>query len=276
MSRAVILSVLLAGLIVIGTTTPVWAAQLDARINPNEDSSPFKMNYQKTIFIEYQNGGNLFDELRGNQWTISGTADLSNPGVQNLLAKLNQKIISDGSQARISDLNVSYDFHLKARNINTSVDYKVIIEGTLTNYVITKDTQRTLIDLGWRGLSVDGEILIDGIDINIPISLLKSEEPEAYTYFVGTEAEDILKTPLINADFILEQPMTNWHFLFDPTGITSDAATFGIDESISGFVISSWTMGESSIREGIQIEKIFEAEIMSDENMLLEVYSHLI
>ena len=268
-SRAIILSVMLVGLIVIGTTTPVWAAQLDARINPNEGSSPFKMNYQKTIFIEYPNGGNLFDELRGHQWTVSGTADLSNPGVKDLLAKLNQKIISDGSQARISDLNVSYDFHLKARNISTSVDYKVIIEGTLTNYVITKDTQRTLVDLGWRGLSVDGEILIDGVDINIPLNLLKSEEPEAYTFFVGTEAEDILNTPLINADFILEQPMTNWHFLFDPTGITSDAATFGLDESIAGFVISSWTMGESSIREGIQIEKIYEAEIMSDEKYIV-------
>jgi len=57
--------------------------------------------------------------------------------------------------------------------------------------------------------------------------------------------------------------------LFDPTGITSDAATFGIDESIAGFVISSWTMGESSIREGIQIEKIFEAEIMSDEKYIV-------
>ena len=101
MSRAIILSIMLVGLIVIGTTTPVWAAQLDARINPNEDSSPFKMNYQKTIFIEYPNGGNLFDELRGHEWTVSGTADLSNPGVKDLLAKLNQKIISDGSQARI-------------------------------------------------------------------------------------------------------------------------------------------------------------------------------
>jgi len=268
-SRAIILTVLLTSLIIVGTSTPVWAAQLDARINPNEGSSPFKMNYQKTIFIEYPNGGNLFDELRGKQWTVSGTADLSNPGVKELLAKLNSKIISDGSQARISDLNVSYDFHLKARNISTSIDYKVIIEGTLTNYVITKDTQRTLIDLGWRGLSVDGEILIDGTDINIPLNLLKSEEPEAYTFFVGTEAEDILTTPLINADFILEQPMTNWHFLFDPTGITSDAATFGIDESIAGFVISSWTMGESSIREGIQIEKVFEAEIMSDQKYVV-------
>jgi len=267
-SRAVIFSIMLAGLIVIGTITPVWAAQLDTRINPNEGSSPFKMSYLKTIFIEYPNGGNLFDELRGKQWTVSGTVDISNPGVKNLLAKLNQKIISDGSQARISDLNVYYDIHLKARNISTSIDYKVILEGTITNYVITKDSQRTLVDLGWRGLSVNDEIIIDGVDINIPLNILKTEEPEVYTYIVGTDAENVFNRPLINADFILEQPMTNWHFLFDPTGITSDAKTFGLDESISGFVISSWTMGESSIREGIQIEKIYEAEIMSDEKYI--------
>ena len=32
-------------------------------------------------------------------------------------------------------------FILKARNINTSIDYKVILEGTLTDYVITKDNK---------------------------------------------------------------------------------------------------------------------------------------
>jgi hypothetical protein len=119
---ATILTVLLVGLIVVGTTAPAWAAQLDARIDPNDDSSPFKISYLKTIFVEYPNGGNLFDELRGKQWTLTGTADMSNPGVQELLAKLNEKIISDGSQARVSDLNVFYDFHLKARNISTSID----------------------------------------------------------------------------------------------------------------------------------------------------------
>ncbi|MCH6586049.1 MAG: hypothetical protein IH792_03345, partial [Thaumarchaeota archaeon] len=269
MSRAIILTVLLAGLIVIGTSAPAWAAQLDARINPDNDSSPFKMSYLKTVFIEYPNGGNLFDELRGKEWTVSGTADSSNPGVQELIDRLNQKIRSDGSQAKISDLNVTYDFHLKARNISTSIDYRVILEGTITDYVITRDSQKTLIDLGWRGLSVDGELLIDGVDINIPLNLLKTEEPEAYTFFVGTEAEDVLNRNLINADFILEQPMTNWHFLFDPTGINVDAGTFGLDESITGFVVSSWTMGESSLREGIQIEKIYEAEIMSDQKYIV-------
>jgi len=269
-SRSMILTIMIASVVILGTSTSsVWAAQLDAKVNPNSDESPFKMNYQKTVFIEYQNGGNLFDILRGQEWSLEGFADSSDPGVQKLIEELNKTIADDGSQARISDLNVAYDFSLKGRNINTSVDYRVIIEGTITDYVITDDGQRTLVDLGWRGMSTDEEIVIDGIEINIPMNIIKSQEPEAYTFFAGTEVEDVLNRPLINADFILEQPMTNWHFLFDPTGITSDAGTFGLDESISGFVISSWTMGESSLREGRQVERVFEAEIMSDQTYVV-------
>ena len=259
------MSVLLATLIVIGTSTPAWAAQLDAKINPNTEESPFKMNYQKTVFIEYPNGGNLFDALRGHEWTVSGTADTSDPGVQALKEQLNRGIANDGSQAQIDDLTVTYDFHLKARNINTSIDYRVVLQGTLVDYVVTKDSQRSLVDLGWRGLSTDKEIVIDGVEINIPINILRDNEPEAYTFFAGTEAEDVLGKHLINADFILEQPLTNWHFLFDPTGINVDAGTFGLSEEIAGFVVSSWTMGESSIREGRQVERVFTAEVMADQ-----------
>ncbi len=269
MSRAVFLSILLATLIVVGTSTPAWAAQLDARINPNSETSPFKMNYQKTVFIEYPNGGDLFDELQGKEWTVSGTADSSNPGVKALIEELNRGIANDGSQAQISDLNVSYDFHLKARNINTSIDYRVVLQGTLSDYVITADSQRTLVDLGWRGLTTDKEINIDGVEINIPINILRDQEPEVYNYFAGTAAEEVLGKHLINADFILEQPLNNWHFLFDPTGINVDAGTFGLDEEIAGFVISSWTMGESSIREGRQVERVFEAEIVADNTYVV-------
>lgn len=248
-----------------GTSTPAWAAQLDAKINPNGEESPFKMNYQKTVFIEYPQGGNLFDDLQGKEWTVKGSASTSNPGVQDLINQLNAKLASDGSQARISELNVSYDFHLKARNINTSVDYRVIIEGLLTNYVISADSQKKLVDLGWRGLTATDEVVIDGIEINIPINLIKDQEPGAYTFLAGTEAEEILERPLIDANFIRAQPLTNWHFLFDPTGINVDAGQFGLSEEISGFVVSIWTMGESSIREGRQVERVFEAEIMSDK-----------
>jgi hypothetical protein len=268
-TKTLVLTILLAGLIVISASSPVWAAQLDARINPNVETSPFKISYLKTVFIEYPNGGDLFDALRGHEWTVQGTADSSNPGVQTLIDSLNARIGADGSQARISDLNVSYDFHLKARNINTSVDYKVVLEGTLTNYVITKDAQRTLVDLGWRGFTTNDEIVIDGVEINIPINILKAQEPEAYTFIAGTEAEEILNKHLIESEFILKQPLKNWHFLFDPTGINVDAGTFGLDESISGFVVSSWTMGESSLREGRQVERVFEAEIKSDQTYVV-------
>jgi hypothetical protein len=264
-SKAVILTVLLAVLVVIGASSPAWAAQLDARINPNSDSSPFSMRYLKTVFIEYPNGGTLFDELQGKEWTVSGSADSSNPGVQELMTKLNQKLSNDGSHAKISDLNVSYEFLLKGRAINTSIDYKVLLEGTLSDYVITKDAQRTLVDLGWRGMTVNGEVNIDGVEINLPINMLRDQEPEVYAVFAGTEAEQVLLRPIINADFILEQPLTNWHFLFDPTGINVDAGTFGLDEEIAGFVVSSWTMGESSIREGRQVERVFTADVVADQ-----------
>jgi len=268
-TKAILLTVLLAGLIVIGTSAPAFGAQLDVTLNPNNAESPFKMSYLKTVFVEYPNGGDLFDALGGTEWNVSGMADATNPGVQRLMNELNSNIQSDGSQAKISDLDVTYEFQLKGRNIQTSIDYRVILEGTISNYIITEDSQKKLVDLGWRGLSTTSSIQIDGMEINIPFGILATEEPILYRTFLGTEAEDVLNKELINADFILEQPLTNWHFLFDPTGINADANTFGLDESIQGFVVSSWTMGESSIREGRQVERVFEAEVMADETYIV-------
>jgi len=268
-SRTVILTVLIASVFLISSISSVWAAQVDARINPNSDTSPFSYHYQKTVFIEYPDGGKLFDALHDKEWTVSGTADQSNPGVQNLIASLNKKMQNDKSHAKISTLTVDYDFHLKGRNLNTSIDYKITLKGTLSDYVITKDQTRSLIDLGWRGVGTNDPIVIDGVEINLPISVIKSQEPEVYDVVAGTEADSILSKPLMNADYILEQPMTNWHFLFDPTGINVDAGTFGLDKSISGFVVSSWTMGESSLREGRQVEKTFSADVSADKNYVV-------
>ncbi|MEJ2259136.1 MAG: hypothetical protein P8X78_01260, partial [Nitrosopumilaceae archaeon] len=154
MSRVVALTILLASILIVSSSSPAWAAQMDARINPNSDESFFKINYQKTVFIEYPNGGTLFDELHTKEWTESGVADESNPEVRALIDRLNSKIQNDGSGSTISALTVTYDFHLKGRNLNTSIDYKVILEGTLTDYVVSKDQSKTLVDRGWRGLTV--------------------------------------------------------------------------------------------------------------------------
>jgi len=259
---AFIISVLL-----VGSSSLAWAAQLDARINPDSETTIFEIKYQRTVFIEYPEGGDIADKLRTKSWDIQVTADSSDPGVQELIQKLNQKLIADGSSARITDCNVEYSARLTGRGLNTSIDYKVILTPTLAFYTIREGTANSpaLIDAGWRGLTVEGPVVVDGVEINLPISALKSEEPDVYSIIAGTDAEILLSKNLINAEGIKNQPLGNWHFLFDPTGINVDASTFGLSEEISGFVVSSFTMGESSIREGRQVEKIEEASFTTDK-----------
>ena len=260
----------LIGVISVGMTADAWAAGFESKINPKVNNSEFKVGYQKTIFIDYKNGGMIADELRNTEWSVQDVADLNNPGVQDLMQQLNTKIANDGSQARITDLDVSYNFQLKGRELGASIDYEISIEGTISNYIITTvesdEGPKTVIDLGWRGLTTSDPVTINDVEINIPINIIRIQEPVVYDIIMGTSAEtDVLAVPIINAEDVLKLPLTNWHFLFDPTGINVDASQFGLDKEIAGFVVSSWTMGESSIREGRQVPKFLDATIQADE-----------
>ena len=269
--RAAFFAVIFTSLIIIGSSSAAWGAQLDARLNPNTGVANVEMKYQRTVFIEYTDGGQLADLLRGKSWNVDFTADSSNPGVQDLITKLNDKITADGSSTRVTDLDVEYSATLTGRGLNTSVDYKIILRPELSFFTLREYTADSpaLVDAEWRGLSADGPVTIDGLEINLPVSLIEQQEPEVYQMLSGTEAETILMMPLINADGIRDQPLSNWHFLFDPTGINVDASQFGLSEEISGFVVSSYTMGESSIREGRQVERIEEATFSGDREYIV-------
>ncbi len=266
MLRAGIIALVITAFLVIGTTSPVWGAQLSARLNPDIGSSEIEIKYQRTIFIEYPEGGEIADELRGKSWKVEATADSSDSGVKDIIQALNQKITSDGSSARITDMGVEYSAELTGRGLNTSIDYKIILTPTLSFFIIRGGTPDTpaLIDAAWRGLTAQGSFIVDGKESNMPISILRTMEPEVSEIIAGTEAEILLSKALIDAQGIKNQPLTNWHFLFDPTGINVDASTFGLSEEISGFVVSSFTMGESSFREGIQVERIEEVSFTAD------------
>ena len=255
------LPVFVAVLVVVGATAPAWAVQMEARINPDAEPSPFYIRYQKTAFIEYPEDGLIHDQLSGQDWRVAGSADSSNPGVRDLMGQINQNILGSKSQASVSDLDVSYDIHLRSFGDHTSIDYNVVLNGVLSNYIITTDSQRTLIDLGWRGLSAYDDVVIDGVEINMPISILESHSPETYGLLAGTAADDVLLQPIINADFVLEQSMTKWQFLFDPTGISVDAGTFGLSDEISEIVISQWTIEPSNIITGIQTGIEIESKV---------------
>ncbi len=266
-----LLSAFVVGLIISGTSTAAFGAQLDAFISPDKPSSPFEIKYQRTVFIEYQEGGQIADLLRGQTNNIQKTAGLSDPGVKALRDLLNQKLEADGSFTRINDLTVDYTATLTGRALNTAIDLKVVLDGTLVEYII-KERQgqsQAIIDVGWRGMTVTDAVMIDGININTPISAIQQMAPEVYSLVVGTGADALLSEHLINAEGIKNQPLSNWHFLFDPTGINVDASTFGLAEEIQGFVVSGFTMGESSLREGRQVEQVKEAEFSVDKNYVI-------
>jgi len=262
--KAVFLSIMTASILVLGTFSAAEAAQLETRVNPNNDASEFKIRYQKTIFIEYVDGGQVADSLRGDSWSVTATATPEEAAV--IADQLNANLLGDGSHAQVSNLGVDYLATLKGNPLTAAVDYQILITGDVGNYIIraADGTNPALVDMGWRGLSIQDPVMIGGNEINYPFSAIASQDPELASLIEGSEAEDLLRVNLIDADFIRDQPLSNWHFLFDPTGINADAAQFGLDEEIAGFVVSSYTMGESSIREGIQVEREFHATFNAD------------
>ena len=210
MTRRFLLPASVAVLIIAGASALAWTA-MGIWVNPNDGSSPFYAKYKKTVFIEYPEDGQIHDQLSGQNWQVAGSADSSNPGVQDLMDQVNLDLLDSESQASVSDLEVSYQIHLKPFIDNTVIDYIIVLKGSMSN-LGEINSQRELIDRGWRGFSVHDEVVIDGVEINMPIGILESHLPETYGLLAGTKADKVLLQPTINADFILEQSIADWRF----------------------------------------------------------------
>ena len=254
------------------TVAPAFAAQMEFRTWVESDSvDEVEIKFQRTVIINYDEGGMLADELRGQKFAKTFTVTSSDPGVNELRDRINYEFNKSGSSAAVTDVQLDYDTKLTGRGLNTSIDYKVIVTMTITNHILRESSSGNsgLVDMNWRGLMVPDEVTVNakGIDheINLPISFIQDVSPGLYNAIRGSDAETLLNSPIIDASGIKNQPLGNWHFLFDPTGINVDAAQFGLSEELAGVVWSSYTMGESSFREGIQTEKEYEATFTTDK-----------
>jgi len=263
----------LTTVIAIASITPVFASgQLDVTIDSDSDIALAKMTYQRTISINYSEGGELADEFGGKIMRISFHADSSNYGMSDLISNINSIIAENGSVAKVTDLNVDYLAIMTGGTENLSVDYKVVLRPVVENFVLRGYSAGSpaLVDIDWRGFGADGPVTITtpqygDVEINIPISLYERFAPSVALAIKSSPDVGAFYQDVMNADGIDQQPVGNWHFLFDPTGIQMDAAQHGLSEEIAGSVVSNFTMGESSLREGIQIEKIAEGHFTFDK-----------
>ena len=132
LKKSVVIIAFLSIFIAIGGISPVFASsQLEVTIDPNSDTAIAKMTYQRSINIDYSDGGNLADKMNGLSKEISFSADSSNPGVQSLISKINSYTLSKGSQAQITDLTVEYKSLMTGRSTSMSVDYTVVLHLSL-------------------------------------------------------------------------------------------------------------------------------------------------
>ena len=268
------LTFFLTFLITVSSLTPAFASsQLEVTIDPDSNVALAKMTYQRSIVIDYSDGGKLADTMNGKSGVISFTADKSTPGMQSLIIKLNSYIAGKGSQAQITDLKLDYLATMTGRSDNLSLDYKIVLRPLVENFVIKAGSASspTLIDIDWRGFGAVGPVVIytqqyGDIEINLPISAFdKLLPPSLVLSLKASEAGELLSTRMLDADGIKNQPVGNWHFLFDPTGISVDASQHGLDSEITGNVVSRFTMGESSLREGLIRELVNESMFTSDK-----------
>ena len=271
MSRVGILVASLAVIMLASTVGPAFAAQMEFRTWVEGGASDeVEIKFQRTVILNYDNGGMLADELRGQKFAKTFSVDSNDPGVNELRDRINYQFSQSGSSAAVTDVQIDYDTKLTGRGLNTSIDYKIILTMTLTNHVLRESSggNSGLVDMNWRGLMIPGEVTVDakGIphEINLPISFISDVAPGLYSAILGSEAETLLNSPIMDASGIKAQPLGNWHFLFDPTGINVDASQYGMSSELAGVVWSSYTMGESSLREGIQTEKEHEATFTTD------------
>jgi len=274
--RTITIIAFLSIFIAIGGISPVFASsQLEVTIDPNSDTAIAKMTYQRSINIDYSDGGNLAD-MNGLSKKISFSADSSNPSVQSLISKINSYILSQNSQAQITDLTVEYKSLMTGRSTSMSVDYTVILHPTIHNFVIKQGSGNdpTLLDVDWRGFGVIGPVIINtpaygDVEINLPISTFERFTPSLALSIKASDAGQLVNTRLMDGDEIKAQPIGNWHFLFDPTGIGADASQYGFQ---TGSVISSFTMGESSLREGLIREQVHEGSVNIDKTYMVTSY----
>jgi hypothetical protein len=260
----------LTAVIAISGLAPALASsQLEITIDPNSDTAVAKMTYQRAIIMDYSQGGKLADALAGKSDSISFTASSYTTGMNSLIANLNSYIASKGSQTQITDLDLEYLVTLTGRSDSASIDYKIVLRPTIQNFVIKAGSGNspTLIDIDWRGFGALGPVVISApmygdVEINLPISAIETFVPSMGLAMKAGDSGELLTARLMDGDGIKAQPVGNWHFLFDPTGIGVDAAQHGFS---TGSVLSSFTMGESSLREGLIREQVREATFTSDK-----------
>lgn len=243
---------------------PAFGAQMEAVIK--EDSQTIKptFEYFRIIYIDYPNGGEIAESLRGEHSVFSFSAEYpETKGTKILLEKLNEYLRSKQSTSVVTDVSLEYKAELVGKQSSASIQYNIRMIPTISEVVVPRYSAQPLdggsnlprlVDSTWRGLSVSGPVVIhtaehDPIDLNNPSAALQvMMDSQTYDKISETAAMNILTQDIIQADRIYETPLEKWHSLFDPTPLQSTTKKMGFKGG--DVVLTRYSLGECNLETG--------------------------
>lgn len=256
-------------LLISGLVPYASAAQLDAAILSGDDSAEPLFQFLRVIYIEYPNDGEIAESLRGKKQTVSFVADHNTNGMNELVMNLNQNLQTIPSNTVVTGAKINYQAILQGNENHAVIEYKMQLIPTITNHVLAKSSEESIVDASWRGLFVDGSIILQtehgSFDINNPKSALDVMIP---TVSEKLKNISILELPLIDASAILKLPLYKWNSLFDNTAIIPGAVEY---KYTGKNIITHYSMGECNIGLGLCDDKKWIEEIELDKKYVIRI-----
>ena len=243
-----------------GFVCQAFAVQMTAVLVPSKDSSQPVFTGVRFITLQYAPGSPFSKLLNGTSehvtFTMKGTAG----GMSRVVSAFNNAIATQKqSPVRIENGTLSYSADLIGQPDSAQLSYKVDFNPTMSNFVLQKGPQGTVVDLDWRSIAVNDPLILNApkygmMSVNYPIGLLQAIHPDLVRQFLNSQSAAIMNAPLFNFQPI-GIPMDRWHFLFDPTGSLAGVAGSGFTEQGGARAVSIYSLGESSFREGTFTEQ---------------------
>ena len=256
MNRKALLTYWVMGLILVPVVfSQAFAAQMEAFLIPQTDKADPVFTSIRFLTIKYEPGSELSKIFNGTNERISFKLNSSDAGMNDLQRSVNEAILVDkNSPIQLSKSKLDYTAQIRGEENRVAISYKIKFMPEITNFVLPTNGT-TAVDLDWRSVVVHGPLTVDvpeygKFDINYPMAPILAKYPQAAKILSSSEdAKKILQTPLLDYEEI-GLPMDRWHFLFDPTGSQASAAGSGYAGEGGTRVVSVFSLGESSLREG--------------------------
>lgn len=234
-----------------------FAVELTTVVVPTLSEAQAQFTGDGILTITYDPNSALSKNLTGVHENVNFKANMSTPGMRELIATVNQDIFKEKqSPAQVQNATLDYSAHIDGTPGQLKVSYLVKFKPTLLGVTLPNQngTNLKVVDLDWRSFVVPQPLMltpnkVGQINVNYPIGLLQNKLPKIASQLENTEAGKLLKNPLFNFE-LMGQSLDTWHFLFDPTGSQVGMLGSGFKEVGGAKVVSIFSLGESSFREG--------------------------